>query len=85
MLAEAKKTATEMVNQAKESAQGEADKIMKQAQESIQAEKELAIKELKTQVATLSLDIDQKVLEEELSDEKKQTALVSKLLKETNL
>lgn len=85
MLAEAKKIATEMVNQAKESAQGEADKIMKQAQESIQAEKELAIKELKTQVATLSLDIAQKVLEEELSDEKKQTALVSKLLKESNL
>ena len=58
---------------------------MKQAQESIQAEKELAIKEIKTQVASLSLDIAQKVLEAELSDEKKQSALVNKLLKESNL
>ena len=85
LLAEAKKTASEMINQAKEGAQSEADKIMQQAQEAIQAEKEAALKDLKTQVADLSLDIAQKVLQDELADEKKQTALVAKLLKESKL
>ena len=85
LLADAKKTASDMVNQAKESAQTEADKIMQQAQQAIQAEKEDALKSLKTQVAGLSLDIAQKVLQDELTDDKKQTALVEKLLKDANL
>ena len=85
LLADAKKTATDMVNQAKDNAQAEAEKIMQQAQEAIQAEKEEALKELKTQVADLSLDIAKKVLEEELTDQKKQTALVEKLLKASKI
>lgn len=85
LLSDAKKAATEMVNQAKDSAQGEADKILAQAQETIQAEKEAALKELKTQVAGLSLDIAQKVLQQELSDANKQADLVAKLLKESKL
>lgn len=85
LLADAKKTATDMVNQAKDNAQAEAEKIMQQAQEAIQAEKEEALKELKTQVAGLSLDIAKKVLEEELTDQKKQTALVEKLLKASKI
>ena len=85
LLSDAKKAATEMVNQAKDSAQGEADKILAQAQETIQAEKEVALKELKTQVAGLSLDIAQKVLQQELSDANKQADLVAKLLKESKL
>ena len=85
LLSDAKKAATEMVNQAKDSAKGEADKILAQAQETIQAEKEAALKELKTQVAGLSLDIAQKVLQQELSDADKQADLVAKLLKESKL
>lgn len=85
LLADAKKTATDMVNQAKDNAQAEAEKIMQQAQEAIQAEKEEALNELKTQVADLSLDIAKKVLEEELTDQKKQTALVEKLLKASKI
>ena len=85
LLSDAKKAATEMVNQAKDSAQGEADKILAQAQETILAEKEAALKELKTQVAGLSLDIAQKVLQQELSDANKQADLVAKLLKESKL
>ena len=85
LLADAKKTATDMVNQAKDNAQAEAEKIMQQAQEAIKAEKEEALKELKTQVAGLSLDIAKKVLEEELTDQKKQTALVEKLLKASKI
>ena len=85
LLADAKKTATDMVNQAKDNAQAEAEKIMQQAQEAIQAEKEEALKELKTQVADLSLDIAKKVWEEELTDQKKQTALVEKLLKASKI
>lgn len=85
LLSDAKKAATEMVNQAKENAQGEADKILAQAQETIQSEKEAALKELKTQVAGLSLDIAQKVLQQELSDADKQADLVAKLLQESKL
>lgn len=44
-----------------------------------------AITELKHTVATLSIDIAEKVLRSELSDKKKQEDLVANALKETEL
>ena len=61
LLAEAKKTSTQIVNDAKEAALAEADKIAAAAQEAIQQEKNAAINDLKAQVAELSVDIAQKV------------------------
>lgn len=85
LLAEAKKTSAQIVNDAKEAAQAEADKIAAAAQEAIQQEKNAAINDLKAQVAELSVDIAQKVLQGELSDQKKQEQLVEKLVNDIEI
>ena len=85
LLAEAKKTSTQIVNEAKEAAQTEADKIAAAAQAAIQQEKNAAINDLKAQVAGLSVDIAQKVLQGELADQKKQEQLVEKLVKDIEI
>lgn len=85
LLAEAKKTSTQIVNDAKEAAQAEADKIASAAQEAIQQEKNAAINDIKAQVAGLSVDIAQKVLQGELADQKKQEQLVEKLVNDIEI
>ena len=85
LLAEAKKTSTQIVNDAKEAAQAEADKIAAAAQEAIQQEKNAAINDIKAQVAELSVDIAQKVLQGELSDQKKLDLLVEKLVNDIEI
>ena len=82
LLSEAKKVSTQMINQAKEDAKAEAEKITAQAQEMIQNEKKAAINELKNQVAQLSVDIAEKVLQTELKDKATQEKLVKELVKE---
>ena len=85
LIAEAKKTSTQMINDAKEAAQVEADKIASAAQASIEQEKNAAINEIKNQVASLSVEIAQKVLQGELADEKKQQAIVEKLVNDIEI
>ena len=85
LIAEAKKTSTQMINDAREAAQVEADKIASAAQASIEQEKNAAINEIKNQVATISVEIAQKVLQGELADEKKQQALVEKLVNDIEI
>jgi F-type H+-transporting ATPase subunit b len=82
LLAEAKTASVQIVNQAKEDAKAAADKITAQAQETIQNEKIAAINELKGQVASLSIDIAEKVIQTELKDKAIQEQLVSQLVKE---
>ena len=82
LLAEAKTASVQIVNQAKEDAKVAADKITAQAQETIQNEKIAAINDLKGQVASLSIDIAEKVLQTELKDKTTQEQLVAQLVKE---
>jgi len=82
LLAEAKTASVQIVNQAKEDAKAAADKITAQAQETIQNEKIAAINELKGQVASLSIDIAEKVLQAELKDKATQEQLVAQLVSE---
>ena len=82
LLAEAKTASVQIVNQAKEDAKAAADKITAQAQETIQNEKIAAINELKGQVASLSIDIAEKVLQTELKDKATQEQLVAQLVSE---
>jgi len=82
LLTEAKTASVQIVNQAKEDAKAAADKITAQAQETIQNEKIAAINELKGQVASLSIDIAEKVIQTELKDKATQEQLVSQLVKE---
>ena len=82
LLAEAKTASIQIVSQAKEDAKAAADKITAQAQETIQNEKIAAINDLKGQVASLSIDIAEKVLQTELKDKATQEQLVAQLVKE---
>ena len=85
LLKEARSNGDEIVAQAKTEAKAEADKIIALAQESIQNEKRAALNELKNQVAQISLDIAEKVIDSELDSKKKQSQLVDKLVKDASL
>ena len=85
LLKEARDTKEAIVNEAKVKAKTEADKLVQQARETINSEKLAAVAELKNQVATLSIDIAEKILKEHLSSDDKQKALMSNLMKEVNL
>lgn len=74
-----------MINEAKTTAKEEAEKIAAAAQEAIRQEKNAAINELKNQVASLSIEIAQKVVQGELADEKKQQQLVEKLVNDIEI
>ena len=85
LLKEAREIKEGIVNDAKELANTEADKILTTAKDQINNEKMKAMTELKNTVATLSIDIAEKVLRSELTDKKKQEDLVANALKETEL
>lgn len=83
MLKDAREIKNKMIEDAKSEAQDQANKIIQQAQAAIESEKKAAIAELKTQVANLSIDIAEKVMREELSNNDKQLKLVESMLEET--
>ena len=85
LLKDARNTGAEIIAQAKTDAKTEANKIISQAQEAIQNEKRAAVNELKNQVAKISLEIAEKVIDTELANKDKQAQLVDKLLKDSSL
>jgi F-type H+-transporting ATPase subunit b len=85
MMKEARDMKDQIVGEAKGKAKEEADKILTAAREAINNEKMAAITELKNQVALLSVEIAEKILKRELSDENKQKDLIGDLLKDTKL
>lgn len=85
MLKEARNIKDKMIADAKEDAQNEADKMISKAQEAIENEKRAAVSEVKKQVSELSLDIAEKIIKKELSNEGKQMQLVDEMLDDTKL
>ncbi len=85
MLKEAREMKVKMIDEAKTEAQAEAGKLVANAQLAIENEKKAAIAELKTQVASLSIEIAEKVVREELSNKDKQMKLVESMLGEATL
>ena len=71
-----------MIDQAQDKAREEAQKIMDEARVRIQEEKEAAIKEVRKEVAVISLAIAEKVVRRDLSTEASQKALADRLLDE---
>ena len=59
--------------------------MIEQAKATIESEKNNAVAEIKNQVSTLSLDIAEKLLKEELSNKESQTKLVEKMLADVKL
>jgi F-type H+-transporting ATPase subunit b len=78
ILKQAKLSGNQMIDEAKDKAKQEAEKIILQARQDIALEKENAIKDLKNQLAQISLDIAQKVLEQEVKDPQASEELINK-------
>lgn len=85
MLKEARSIKDKMIAEATEEAQEKANKILTNAQQSIEAEKKAALAEVKNEVATLSLDIAQKVVMKELASKEDQMKLVNNMLEDVKL
>jgi F-type H+-transporting ATPase subunit b len=85
MLKDARETRERVIAESKAIAKKEGDRLLASARENIQNEKNAAITELKNQVATLSIEIAEKILKSELSSDEKQKTLVNTLLKDVNL
>lgn len=85
MLKEARDIKDGIVSDAKATANKEAEKIIASARESIQHEKMAAITDLKNQVASLSIEIAEKILKDELSSADKQKAIIDNVVKDINL
>lgn len=85
LLKDAREIREKMIAEAKGIATKEGERLLTIARENIQNEKMAAITELKNQVATLSIEIAEKILKSELSSDEKQKTLVNTLLKDVNL
>jgi F-type H+-transporting ATPase subunit b len=82
---DAKETANKMVEDAKNNAKVEAEKVLAGARHTIELEKAAAISELRLHVASLSIEIAEKIVRTELSSDDKQKALANKLAEDINL
>jgi len=85
LLRDAKQIKEKLIADAKERAAEEAKKLVQNARQAIQAEKAAAINDMKEQMATLSVDIAEKILRIKLQDSKAQKKLVDKLINEADL
>lgn len=85
ILKEARVIKEKVIADASAEAQAKADKIVAQAQVVIQNEKNAAVAEIKDQVATLSIQIAEKIVREELSSKEKQQRLVEQMLDDVTL
>ncbi|RZK02806.1 MAG: F0F1 ATP synthase subunit B [Flavobacterium sp.] len=85
ILKEAKALKDSIVHEAKTQAHNEGAKLIEKARIEIENQKKAALAELKNQVSTLSLDIAERVLRNQLQDKAKQQELVTNLLKDVEL
>ena len=84
LLKEAAKIASQLKEEAKEDAKKITSKLIEDAKASIISEKEAALKEVRNQVAELSVEIAEKLIRKTLGDEKSQKALVDEFLSGKN-
>lgn len=82
MLKEATETKARIIAEARAQAHEEADRILAQAKTQIEAEKESALRDVRREVALLSVEVAEKVLRQELSDRNQQRALAETLVDE---
>ncbi len=85
MLKDAREMKEKMVADAKNEAQEQGQKMIDQAKAAIESEKNAAMADLKSQVATLSLSIAEKILKDELSNNESRTKLVDQLIDDVKL
>lgn len=84
ILKEAAASRDNIVEQAKVQAREEASRILDQARTQIATEKESALRDVRKEVALLSVSVAEKVLKASLSDGAEQSALVDRLVDEVS-
>lgn len=82
ILKEAAETRDRIVNEAKEQAKIAGAKELEEIRKQIQAEKEQAIRDIRRQVAELSVDVAEKVLRGSLKDSEAQMSMIDRLVDE---
>lgn len=82
ILKEAARTRDDIIAQAKEDASREAAKIIEHARVEIEAERESALRDLRNQVALLSVEVAEKIVRKNLEGAPDQLALVDRLVDE---
>lgn len=85
ILKEATSSRDKILENAQQKAAEEGSRLLQEAKAQIELEKQNAIRDIRAQVAELSLSIAEKVLRENLSSDKKQMELVDKLLDEVSV
>ena len=85
MIKEAREIKEKMISDAKSEAQMQGEKMISQAKASIESQKNAAIAEIKNQVSTLSIEIAEKILKEELTSTEAQSKMVEKMLVDAKL
>ena len=85
LLKDAREIKEKMIADAKEEAQTQGLRMIEQAKASIESEKNAAMAELKSHVSSLSLEIAEKLLKDELSNKDAQMKLVEKMLGDVKL
>ena len=80
LLKEAREMRESMLVDAKKQAAIEGNKMIEAARQAIQSEKAAAVNEMKNQIATMSVQIAEKILQEELAKDKKQQDILYKYL-----
>jgi F-type H+-transporting ATPase subunit b len=85
LLKDAREMKEKMILDAKNEAQIQGLNMIEQAKAAIESEKNAAMAELKSHVATLSLEIAEKLLKDELSNKEAQVKLVEKMLGDAKL
>ena len=84
ILKEAAETRDAIVEQAQAKARSEGARLLDEAKMAIEQEKKTAIADIRQQVATLSVDIAEKVLRKNLKDDKSQMDLIDRMLDEVS-
>lgn len=84
ILKEAAETRDAIVEKAQEKARVEGARLLDDARAAIEQEKKAAIADIRQQVATLSVQIAEKVLKQNLKDEKAQMDLIDRMLNDVS-
>ena len=84
ILKEAADTRDAIVEKAQDKARQEGARLLEDARVAIEQEKKAAIADIRKQVATLSVEIAEKVLRQNLKDDKAQMDLINRMLDEVS-
>lgn len=85
ILKKAQETARQLIDEAKENAKKEANRMIEDARRIIESEKNTALSQIKEQIASLSVEVAERILKSQLSDEIRQKAYIDALLKDIKL